>query len=229
MTQAATVQAASEVRFNRFLALVYLVMAFGLGITALVSSWTVANEDLMRRILFDPWFVWGLFIIQLIVVAALSGAVMRMSAGAALLLFVVYAALTGVSISAIFIYYSQSTISYAFWLAAGMFLFSSVVGLFIRRDLSGAAQFLMLALMGWIFGYFLSWFFLPSSGFNELINFSGILLFAGLTVWDTQRLKQLSTQLEGRHGMGGIVVVGALALYLDFINLFLLLLRTSRR
>ncbi|HJS30175.1 MAG TPA: Bax inhibitor-1/YccA family protein [Anaerolineales bacterium] len=227
--QTTTLRAASDVRFNRFLALVYLVMAFGLGVTALVSSWTISNEDLMRRILFDSWFVWGLFILQLIVVGVLSAAVLRMSPAAAFLLFVVYAALTGVSISAIFIYYSQSQVSYAFWMAAGMFLFSSVVGLLIRRDLSGAAQFLMLALMGWIFGYFISWFFPLSSGFNQLVNFSGILLFAGLTVWDTQRLKQLSAQLEGRHGMGGMVVVGALALYLDFINLFLLLLRASRR
>jgi FtsH-binding integral membrane protein len=227
--QTTTLQGATEVRFNRFLALVYLVMALGLGITALVSSWVSTNEELIRRILFDSWFVWGIFILQLVVVAVLSGAVMRMSPGAAFLLFLVYAALVGVSISSIFIYYSQSAISYAFWMAAGMFLFSSVVGLFIRRDLSGAAQFLMLALMGWIFGYFISWFFPLSSGFNQLVNFSGILLFAGLTVWDTQRLKQLSAQLEGSHGMGGMVVVGALALYLDFINLFLLLLRTSRR
>jgi FtsH-binding integral membrane protein len=68
-----------------------------------------------------------------------------------------------------------------------------------------------------------------AAGLNQAMNFGGILLFAGLTVWDTNRLKQLSTQLEGKQGMGGLVVIGALALYLDFINLFLLLLRTSRR
>jgi len=75
----------------------------------------------------------------------------------------------------------------------------------------------------------LSWFFPYAAGFNQAMTFVGILLFAGLTVWDTQRLKKLSTQLEGSKGIGGMVVIGALALYLDFINLFLLMLRTTRR
>lgn len=149
-------QAASQVRLNRFLALVYLVMAFGMGITALVSTWVSTNEDLLRRILFDPWFAWGLFILQLIVVAVLSAAVLRMSAGMALLLFFLYSVLTGVSISAIFVYYSQASIAYTFWVTAGMFLFTSLLGLLIRRDLSGAGMFLMMALMGWPFAWFFS-------------------------------------------------------------------------
>ena len=154
---------------------------------------------------------------------------MRFSPIVAFLLFLGYAAVTGVTISSIFIYYSQSTIAYTFWVAAGMFLFSSVVGLFIKRDLSGIGMFLLLALMGWMFGWVITWFLPISSGFNQVMNFTGILLFAALTVWDTQRLKQLSSQMEGQRSMGGMIVVGALALYLDFINLFLLLLRASRR
>jgi FtsH-binding integral membrane protein len=204
-------------------------MALGMVITALVASWVAGNEQLITVILFRPWFAFGLFIIQIMLVTALSAAVFRLSAGAALLLFLVYSALTGVSISSIFIFYSQSDISYTFWMAAGMFLFSSVVGLFIRRDLSGAGRFLLLVLMGWTFGLFLSWFFPASSGFNDVMNITGIILFAALTVWDTQQLKKLSVELEGKQGMGGLVVLGALKLYLDFINLFLLLLRTSRR
>jgi len=229
VAQAKTLQATSEVRFNRFMALVYLVMAVGLAVTALVSTYVSNNPALMKRILYDGWFTFGLFMIQIIIVVWLSAAVMRLSPGVAFLLFLVYSALTGLTISAIFIYYSQSTIAYTFWVAAGMFLFSSVVGLFIRRDLSGAGMFLLLALMGWLFGYIITLFLPPTAGFNQLMNFTGILLFAGLTVWDTQRLKQLSAQMEGKQGMGGVVIVGALALYLDFINLFLLLLRTSRR
>jgi FtsH-binding integral membrane protein len=229
MAQAKTIQATSEVRFNRFLALVYLVMAVGMGVTAIVSTWVSTNPVLMKRILLYPWFTFGLFILQIFIVLALSAAVTRFSPGVAFLLFLLYSALTGVTISSIFIYYSNTIISYTFWVTAGMFLFSSILGLFIKRDLSGAASFLLLALMGWIFGMILTWFFSPSSGFNQLMNFTGILLFAGLTVWDTQRLKQISTQLEGSQGMGGVVVIGALALYLDFINLFLLLLRASRR
>jgi uncharacterized protein len=229
MAQARTLPAEAEVRFNRFLALVYLVMAAGMAITALVSTYVSTNPELMKRILYDPWFAFGLFMIQIIIVVWLSAAVMRLSPGMALLLFLLYSAVTGLAISSIFLYYSKSTIAYTFWMAAGMFLFSSIIGLFIKRDLSGGGRFLLLALMGWMFGLFLTWIFPFAAGFNQLMNFSGILLFAGLTVWDTQQLKLMTEQMEGRQGMGGLVVIGALKLYLDFINLFLLLLRTSRR
>jgi FtsH-binding integral membrane protein len=229
MSQARTIPAVSEVRFNRFLALVYLVMAAGMAITAWVATSVSTNPGLIKRILFDPWFAFGLFLIQIIVVVWLSAAVMRMSTGLATLLFLFYSALTGLTLSSIFIYYSQSTIAYTFWVTAGMFLFGSLIGFFIKGDLSGVGRFLMLALLGWLFGWIFVWIFPRSAGLNQAMNFSGILLFAGLTVWDTNRLKQLSNQLEGKQGMGGLVVIGALTLYLDFINLFLLLLRTSRR
>ena len=229
MAQARAIPAASEVRFNRFLAAVYLVMAVGMAITAWVSTSVSTNPTLIKRILFDPWFAFGLFLIQLIVVFWLSAAVMRMSPVVAMLLFLFYSALTGLSISSIFIYYSQSTIAYTFWVTAGMFLFGSLVGFFIKGDLSGVGRFLMLALLGYLFGWIFVLIFPRSAGLNQAMNFTGILLFAGLTVWDTNRLKQISTQLEGKQGMGGLVVIGALTLYLDFINLFLLLLRTSRR
>jgi len=218
----------TAVRFNRFLAGVYLIMSAGLAITALVASWVATNEVLLLRIATSPWFAWTLFLIQIFIVVALSAAVMRLSPGVAFLIFLGYSALTGLTISTIFLYYSQSTIAYTFWVTAGMFLFASLVGFFIKRDLSGMGMFLLLALMGWIFASFFTWFFPFSPGLNQAMNFTGILLFAGLTVYDTQRLKLMASQLEGKQGMGGMMVLGALALYLDFINLFLLLLRTSR-
>jgi FtsH-binding integral membrane protein len=228
MAQASAVQAESTVRFNRFLASVYLVMAIGMAVTAWVSTTVSTNAEFMKRILFDPWFAFGLFMLQIIVVVFLSAAVTRLSPAVAFLLFLVYSALTGLAISGIFIYYSQSVISYTFWVAAGMFLFSSIVGFFIKGDMSAVGRFLMLALLGYLFGWILLLFF-PSVGLNQVMNFTGIILFAALTVWDTNRLRDLSHQLEGKQGTGGLVVIGALALYLDFINLFLLLLRTSRR
>jgi len=229
MAQARTLAATSAVGFNRFLALVYLVMAGGMAITALVASSVSNNPELMKRILFYPWFTFGLFLLQIVIVVWLSAAVMRMSSGVALLLFLLYSALTGLSLSSIFIYYSQTTIAYTFWVAAGMFFLGSLAGLLIKGDMSGLGRFLMLALLGWLFGWIFVLFFPLSPGLNQAMNFTGILLFAGLTVWDTNRLKQLSVELEGKQGMSGLVVIGALALYLDFINLFLLLLRTSRR
>jgi len=159
MAQARAVQAASEVRFNRFLALVYLVMAAGMVVTALVATSVSTNQDLMKRILYSPWFVFGIFMLQIIVVVWLSAAVMRMSPGAAFLLFLLYSALTGLSLSTIFIYYSQSTIAYTFWVTAGMFFFGSIVGFFIKGDMSGIGRFLMLALLGWLFGWIFVLFF----------------------------------------------------------------------
>jgi len=229
MAQARAIPSASGVRINRFLALVYLVMAVGMAVTALVATSVSTNPDLIKRILFDPWFSFGLFMVQIIVVVWLSAAVMRMSPGLAFLLFLFYSALTGLSLSSIFIFYSKSTIAYTFWLAAGMFLLSGVVGLFIKSDMSGAGRFLLLVLLGWSFGWFFVFFFPHAEGFNQVMNITGILLFAGLTVWDTNRLKQISAEMEGKQGTGGLVVIGALSLYLDFINMFLLLLRTSRR
>ena len=229
MAQAGAISTASEVRFNRFLASVYLVMAVGMAVTAWVATSVSANPDLIKRILFDPWFAFGLFMIQIVVVVWLSAAVMRMSPGLALILFLFYSALTGLSLTSIFIYYSQSVIAYTFWVTAGMFLFGSIIGFFVKGDLSNMGRFLMLALLGYLFGWIFVWIFPRSPGLNQAMNFTGILLFAGLTVWDTNRLKQLSTQLEGKQGMGGLMVIGALTLYLDFINLFLLLLRSSRR
>ena len=229
MAQAGAISTASEVRFNRFLASVYLVMAVGMAVTAWVATSVSANPDLIKRILFDPWFAFGLFMIQIVVVVWLSAAVMRMSPGLALILFLFYSALTGLSLTSIFIYYSQSVIAYTFWVTAGMFLFGSIIGFFVKGDLSNMGRFLMLALLGYLFGWIFVWIFPRSPGLNQAMNFTGILLFAGLTVWDTNRLKQLSAQLEGKQGMGGLMVIGALTLYLDFINLFLLLLRSSRR
>lgn len=229
MAQTSKVSAATEVRFNRFLALVYLLMALGMAITAWVSTAVSQNEELIKRILYDPWFAFGLFMLQIIVVVFLSAAAMRLKPLLAMLLFLFYSALTGLALSSIFIYYSQSTIAYTFWVTAGMFLFGSLVGFFIKGDMSGVGRFLMLCLLGWMFGWIFVLFFPMSAGLNQAMNFTGIMLFAALTVWDTHRLKELSSQLDGKQGMGGMVVIGALALYLDFINLFLLMLRTSRR
>jgi len=229
MANATTMQAKSEVRINRYLALVYMIMALGMLVTALVATQVSTNEELITRIMFDPWFAFGLFLVQIVIVVLLSAAVMRLSPVIAFLIFLFYSALTGLSISGIFIFYTQSVIAHTFWIAAGMFFLTSIIGLVVKRDLGGIGLFLLMILMGWIFSGIFLWFFPFSQGLNQAYNFTGILLFAALTVWDTQRLKELGKQLEGRQGMGGLAVLGALSLYLDFINLFLLLLRTSRR
>ena len=234
MAHAAAATPATEVRVNRFLAQVYLIMSLGLVVTALVATWVSTNARLLFRVAADPWFAFGLFIIQVMVVIALSAAAMRLAPAVAALLFLFYSALTGLTLSSIFLVYTQETIGYIFWITAGTFFVTSLFGLLFKRDLSASGNVLFMLLLGWMIAWLFSWL-LPFSSINWLLTFLGIALFVGLTAHDTQRLKQIGTQLgehpaEPEYSSGsGLAVLGALTLYLDFINLFLLILRASRR
>ena len=229
MAQASAIGAVSEERINRFLAQVYLVMTFGLVVTGVVSMWAADNLRLQWRLATNPWIAFGLFIVQIVVVVALSAAAMRLSTGAAALLFFLYAALTGLTLSSIFLVYAKEDISSVFWITAGTFFLTSMVGLLLKRDLSGGGMVLLMLLLGWVVAWTFSIIFLPDSNINWVLNFIGIALFVGLTVRDTQRLKQIGQQMDHHPARGGLAVVGALTLYLDFINLFLLLLRARSR
>lgn len=215
----------SEIRINTFLAQVYLVMALGLAITGFVASWTSNNIALMLRTM-TPGFAFGLFIVQIILVVALSAAVMKMSPAIAFLLFLLYSALTGLTFASLFIVYTTSEIAQVFWITAGVFFLTSLVGIVLKRDLSSTGYVLFMLLLGWTIAWIFSWFF---PGLNMLLTYVGIALFVGLTAYDTQKLKQIGQQIDTHPARGGIVVLGALNLYLDFINLFLLILRASRR
>jgi FtsH-binding integral membrane protein len=228
MTRAAAVRPATEVRVNRFLAQVYLIMSLGLVVTALVGTWVSTNARLLFRVAADPWFAFGLFIIQILVVIVLSAAAMRLKPVVAALLFLFYSALTGLTISSIFLVYSQEKIAYIFWITAGTFFVTSLFGLLFKRDLSAGGNVLFMLLLGWTIAWCFSWLF-PFSSINWLLTFLGIALFVGLTAHDTQRLKQIGSQLGEHPAGGGLAVLGALTLYLDFINLFLLMLRAGRR
>ena len=213
----------SETRINTFLGQVYLMMALGLLVTGLVASWTSNNQDLLVKT-FRPGFAFGLFILQIIIVVALSAAVMRMSPAMAGLLFLLYSALTGLTFASLFIVYSETEIAQVFWLTAGTFFLTSIFGMMFKRDLSSSGNILFMLLLGWTLAWMFSWFF---PGLNMLLTFIGIGLFVGLTAYDTQRLKQIGQQIDDHPARGGLVVIGALTLYLDFINLFLLILRAT--
>jgi hypothetical protein len=228
MARAATVKPVTEVAVNRFLARVYLLMSLGLVVTALVATWVSTNQRLLLRVAADPWFAFGLFIVQILIVVALGAAVTRMSPAVAGLIFFLYSALTGLTISSIFLVYSQASIAYVFWTTAGTFFVTSLFGLLFKRDLSASGNVLFMLLLGWTIAWSFSWLF-PLSNVNWLLTFVGIALFVGLTAYDTQRLKTLGARLGSHPAAGGLAVLGALTLYLDFINLFLLLLRTRRR
>jgi uncharacterized protein len=195
-------------------------MFAGLLITAAVS-WVVAgNPSLISAAesLFLP-----AIILQLVVVIVLSAGIQKLSATAALGLFFAYAALTGFTFSLIFLAYDLGTVTLAFVSAAAMFGASAVFGFVTKRDLSAFGRFFMMALIGIIVLSLLN-LFVQSSGINLLVSYAGVALFAGITAWDIQRIKD--GQIAGLVGsMEKASVLGALHLYLDFINMFLFLLR----
>ena len=153
---------------------------------------------------------------------------MRMNPGVAFVMFIFYSGLTGVTISSIFLVYTQEHIAQVFWISAGVFFLTSIAGLLLKRDMSTAGGVLFMLLLGWTIAWIFSWLF-PFSNFNWALTYIGIAIFVGLTSYDTQRLKQIGGQLDSHPARGGLAVLGALTLYLDFINLFLLMLQTRRR
>ena len=227
-TQTAQPAAISQARINTFLAQTYLLMSFGLLITGIVASLISNNLNFVLRLSTNPWMAFGLFIIQIAVVVSLSAAALRLSPSVAGLLFILYAALTGLTLSSIFLVYTEEQIASVFWISAGTFFVTSLFGILLKRDLSSYGNVILMLLLGWTIAWIASWFF-PFSNFNWGLTYIGIALFVGLTAYDAQRLKHIGQQMDKHPARGGLVVIGALTLYLDFINLFLLILRASSR
>jgi FtsH-binding integral membrane protein len=208
---------------------VYLLMALGLVITAVVAAWVSASPAMLRLIYTNWWVPLGLFVVQIILVIVLSAAVMRLSTGVAVALFVAYAALLGVSLSAIFLVYTDASIATTFFITAGTFGVMSIFGFVTKRDLTKMGSLLIMLLIGFVLGSLLN-MFLRSEAIYWILTYVGIAIFVGLIAYDTQKIKRLAASgLAAGRQRGGIVVMGALALYLDFINLFLLLLRIFGR
>ena len=228
MAQATATAPVSETRINTFMAQVYLLMSVGLAVTGLVAYWASNDQQFLVNLYTKPWFAFGLFILQIILVVVLSARVMTMSPGAAALLFLFYAGVTGLALTSIFLIYSDEQIYSVFLLTSGVFLVTSLVGIVLKRDMSSAGNYIFMILLGWMIMWFLSWLF-NFSTFNWALNFIGIAIFVALTAWDAQQLKKIGQQIGSHPARGGLVVIGALKLYLDYINLFLLMLRASNR
>jgi FtsH-binding integral membrane protein len=204
-------------------------MAIGLFVTAGVALTVVSSEPLLRLILLNRAVFFGLLIGEFVVVLTLSALVNRMSPAMAALVFFFYAALNGATMSVIFLVYTSSSIAFSFFAAGAMFAAMSIVGYTTQTDLSKFGSLLFMGLIGLIVASVIN-LFLASSLLYWIISYVGIALFVGLTAYDTQWIKNATaraltagdTQLEGRVG-----VMGALRLYLDFINLFLMILRVA--
>ncbi len=208
---------------------VYLWMTLGLLITAVVAFAIAAYAP---HLLQNVLLVWGLVIAELLVVLVLATAIWRFSFGAAALLFVLYAGLTGISLSGLVLYYSLGTLTQAFLSAAALFAVMSIVGLTTKADLSKFGAYLIIGLFGVILAFFIN-FFLRSRAFDFIISVIGVIIFTGLTAYDTQKIAGLAAdpriEGQGSHLAGKLSILGALTLYLDFLNLFLFLLRIFGR
>jgi FtsH-binding integral membrane protein len=206
-----------------FLRGVYGWMATGLVITA-VTAWLVASSPgLVETIATNRLLFWALIIGQLGLVFALSARVHTLAPATASLLFVAYAALTGVTLSFILLLYTGASIATTFLVTAGMFGALAMYGTVTHRNLQGAGQFLFMGLVGIVLASLVNIFW-QNDGLQFVISFIGVIVFTGLTAYDAQRIRSMALALPS-GGTGSYAIVGALALYLDFINLFLLMLR----
>lgn len=210
-------------RVGAFLSKVYGWMFLGLLITALVAFAVAASPALVEMFLFNRLMFWGLVIAQLGLVFYLSARVDRVAPMTAAILFMVYSALVGITSSVILLVYTAASIFSAFVVTAGMFGAMAVFGSVTKKSLAGWGQFLFMGLIGVILASVVGLFW-QNDAFQFVICVVGVVVFTGLTAYDAQRLKHMAVSLpDGR--VGSYAVVGALSLYLDFINLFFFILR----
>ena len=210
-------------RVSAFLWKVYGWMAIGLGLTAMVAFAVAGSPELLRVLVGNRLVFFGLVIAELGLVFYLSARADRLAPGTAAGLFALYSALNGVTLSAILLVYTGESVTMTFVVTAGMFGALALFGSTTKRSLAGAGQFFMMGLVGLILASLIGMFW-HNDALQFLISIVGVIVFTGLTAWDAQRLKQMALALP-QGQVGSYAVVGALSLYLDFINLFLMLLR----
>ena len=207
------------------MAKVFWWMAIGLGLTGAIAMVASMSEPLMRLVLETPLY-WVLLIGEVGLVIALSAALTRLSPAVAAGMFVFYAALNGLTMAVIFLMYTKASIATTFFISGGMFGGMALYGTVTKRDLTSFGSFFFMALIGFIIASVVN-IFLKSSMLHWLLTFGGIALFLGLTAYDVQKIRKLAA--NGELGEDKLAIYGALTLYLDFINLFLLLLRLFGR
>jgi FtsH-binding integral membrane protein len=214
------VRGSSDVE-RRFMASVYRWMTLGLGLTAVVAFFVAGSEDAIRFVIGNRIVFFGLIIAEFGLVIAISAAVNRLSAASAGGLFLLYSALNGATLSVVLLAYTGSSVALAFVSTAGTFGTMSIFATVTRRDLSGWGSFLFMGLIGVVIASVLN-IFLHSSAMSFVISCAAVVVFTGLAAYDTQKLRALARDGGSSAAMP---VNGALALYLDFVNLFLALLR----
>tara|TARA_B110000116_G_C16544547_1_gene450215 strand:- start:107 stop:727 length:621 start_codon:yes stop_codon:yes gene_type:complete len=200
-------------------------MSFALIITGLVAMWVVSNETLMMSIFSNSLIFWGLIIAEFACVAYLVGAIEKMSAQLATSIFIGYSALNGLTFSIIFVIYTMDSIASTFFITAGTFAIMSIYGYYTKKDLTSIGNLAIMGLIGIIIASVVNWF-MASEMLYTIITYVGVLVFVALIAYDTQKIKNMNIiGNEGTEEDKKEAIMGALILYLDFINLFLFLLR----
>ncbi|HEY7288730.1 MAG TPA: Bax inhibitor-1/YccA family protein [Vicinamibacterales bacterium] len=225
MARESTVSVPSTVdeRVSTFLRSVYGWMGIGLGITAVTALAVSSSPSIALTLVRNPFLFWGLAIVQLGIVFALSARVQQMAPSTASMLFVVYSALTGLTFSFLLLAYTGESIASTFVITAGMFGAMAFYGTMTRRSLAGFGHFLIMGVVGLILASLVGMFW-HNDGLQFMISIVGVFIFTGLAAYDAQRMKAMALALPAGQ-TGSFAIVGALSLYLDFINLFLFLLR----
>ena len=209
---------------NSVMKRVYVRMTLGLLVSAFCALGVASSPALLSAIFGNQILFWGMIIAMFAMAIMIPVRMHKMSSGTVLVLFLVYAALMGTFMSSIFILYQMSAIVSTFFITAGTFGAMSVYGFFTKADLSKMGSFLMMALLGLIIASVVN-IFLHSGTMDFIISIAGVLIFTGLTAWDTQQVKQLAAANLDPALADKLATMGAMNLYLDFINLFLFLLR----
>ncbi len=217
----------SRSAFAALMRKVYVWMTLALTVTGLTAYYVASNPQLMYSMFGQSsTMVWVLILAQLAIVFTLSAAINRLSFMVASLLFVAYSVLNGLTFSVIFLVYTMSSISSVFFITAGTFAAMSFIGYTTRKDLTGLGKILIMALIGIIIATVVN-IFIKSSGLMMIVSYIGLLIFVVLPAYDTQKIKKMFLQAgtEVNDSTQKLALLGSLTLYLDFINLFLYLLR----
>ena len=204
---------------------VYVWMTMALVITGFTAYGVATSPGILQAIYSNQILFWGLVIAEFALVIGVSAAINRLSLAMATLMFVLYSVINGALLSFIFLAYTASSIATVFFITAGTFAVMAFVGYTTKTDLTSMGKILMMALIGLIIATVVN-LFIKSSGFTLILSYVGVLVFVGLTAYDSQKIKQMLLQApDAGEGAQKLALLGALSLYLDFINLFLYLLR----
>lgn len=204
---------------------VYVWMTMALAITGICAYGVATSPNIMQMIYGNSMTIWVLFIVELGLVFYTTARIQKLSLTTATTLFIIYSALNGVTLSGIFMVYSMTSIAKVFFITAGTFAAMALYGYFTKTDLSKIGNILFMALIGLIIATMVN-LFLKSAMFDLILCYIGVGIFVGLTAWDSQKIKHmLAMQVDMSENAQKIALMGALSLYLDFINLFLYLLR----